>query len=237
MQQKSSTLNNTVKHYLETIHVESSGITCPACGSILGMKRQGSTEMVLTENARLELDGYIASYRRNLETHSVILTTGILHSPIPRTLNWVLGAGMFPNTQSRSAHSSLTVVSHIKEALDREVIFQCYAQVFLGIQKNYATTKNFCSKSTNSKFLLKEKSNLKLMLINIFNIILLVIEHVFLFMLNYIVMPHQFAIRKRGRLEATHLNLNGWSNVTTILACPISSRTTVMYEKVYLLFK
>ncbi len=52
------TLNNTVQDYLKTIEAESSGITCPACGSILGMKRQGSTEMVLTENARLELDGY-----------------------------------------------------------------------------------------------------------------------------------------------------------------------------------
>jgi hypothetical protein len=55
---KNMTLNNTVQDYLKTIEAESSGITCPACGSILGMKRQGSTEMVLTENARLELDGY-----------------------------------------------------------------------------------------------------------------------------------------------------------------------------------
>lgn len=67
------TLNNTVQDYLKTIEAESSGITCPACGSILGMKRQGSTEMVLTENARLELDGYLASYRRYLEKLEMLL--------------------------------------------------------------------------------------------------------------------------------------------------------------------
>jgi hypothetical protein len=70
---KTMTLNNTVQDYLKTIEAESSGITCPACGSILGMKRQGSTEMVLTENARLELDGYLASYRRYLEKLEMLL--------------------------------------------------------------------------------------------------------------------------------------------------------------------
>jgi hypothetical protein len=60
-------LKNTVQDYLQTIHNDSPGITCPACGSILGIRRQGSTEMILTENARLELDGNVASYRLYLE--------------------------------------------------------------------------------------------------------------------------------------------------------------------------
>ncbi len=66
-------LENTVQNYLKTINTENPGITCPACGSILGIRRQGSTEMVLTGNARLELDGYVASYRRYLEKLEMLL--------------------------------------------------------------------------------------------------------------------------------------------------------------------
>ncbi len=66
-------LNNTVQDYLKTIDAETPGITCPACGSILGIRRQGSTDMVLTENGRLELDGYLASYRRYLEKLEILL--------------------------------------------------------------------------------------------------------------------------------------------------------------------
>jgi hypothetical protein len=66
-------LTNTVQDYLNTINVEAPGITCPACGSVLGIKRQGSTEMILTENVRLELDGYLASYRRFLEKLEMLL--------------------------------------------------------------------------------------------------------------------------------------------------------------------
>lgn len=50
---------NTIKDFLNTIQPDNSGITCPACGSILGIRNQGSTDMVLTENAKLILDGYI----------------------------------------------------------------------------------------------------------------------------------------------------------------------------------
>ncbi len=78
------TLQNTIHHYLETISSDSPGITCPACGSIMGIRRQGSTEMILTENARLELDGYLASYRRFLEKLELLLEQqNIYHKPYP----------------------------------------------------------------------------------------------------------------------------------------------------------
>ena len=64
---------NTVKDFLDTINPETPGITCPACGSILGLRKQGSTEMVLTENARLELDGFINIYRRYVEALEALL--------------------------------------------------------------------------------------------------------------------------------------------------------------------
>ena len=73
------TLKNTIHHYLDTIHSDSPGITCPACGSILGIRRQGSTEMILTENSRLELDGYLASYRRFLEKLELLLQQQNVH--------------------------------------------------------------------------------------------------------------------------------------------------------------
>lgn len=73
------TLKNTIHHYLNTIHSDSPGITCPACGSILGIRRQGSTEMILTENTRLELDGYLASYRRFLEKLELLLEQQNVH--------------------------------------------------------------------------------------------------------------------------------------------------------------
>jgi hypothetical protein len=73
------TLENTIEHYLNTIHSHSPGITCPACGSILGIRRQGSTEMILTENTRLELDGYLASYRRFLEKLELLLEQQNVH--------------------------------------------------------------------------------------------------------------------------------------------------------------
>ncbi|WP_017720633.1 TRAFAC clade GTPase domain-containing protein [Kamptonema formosum] len=59
--------SNTVKDFLETVKPGHSGITCPACGSILGIRKQGTYSTILTENARLELDGSITNYRSFLE--------------------------------------------------------------------------------------------------------------------------------------------------------------------------
>ena len=64
---------NAIKHFLETISPSLPGITCPACGSILSIQRPSSTKMILTENTRLELDGYLASYRRFLEKLELML--------------------------------------------------------------------------------------------------------------------------------------------------------------------
>ena len=65
--------SNTVKDFLETVKPGNSGITCPACGSILGIRRQGTYDMILTENARLELDGSITNYRSFLEGIEAVL--------------------------------------------------------------------------------------------------------------------------------------------------------------------
>lgn len=66
-------LKNRIEDYLETIKPDTAGITCPACGSVLGIRRQGSTDMVLTQNVRLELDGNLNSYRLFLEKIEAIL--------------------------------------------------------------------------------------------------------------------------------------------------------------------
>jgi hypothetical protein len=67
------TPQNTVQDYLRTLDSEAPSLTCPSCGSVLNIRRQGSTEMILTENTRLELDGYLASHRRFLEKLEVLL--------------------------------------------------------------------------------------------------------------------------------------------------------------------
>ena len=58
---------NTVQDLLDTVNPDRPGITCPACGSILSIRKQGTYNMILTENARLELDGSITNYRSFLE--------------------------------------------------------------------------------------------------------------------------------------------------------------------------
>jgi hypothetical protein len=67
------TPQNTVQDYLRTLDSDAPSLTCPSCGSVLNIRRQGSTEMILTENARLELDGYLASHRRFLEKLEMLL--------------------------------------------------------------------------------------------------------------------------------------------------------------------
>ncbi|VXD21624.1 hypothetical protein PL8927_720114 [Planktothrix serta PCC 8927] len=58
--------SNTVFDFLKTAESEDSYITCPACGSPIGIRTQGY-EMILTDNFRLELDGNIAALRLFLE--------------------------------------------------------------------------------------------------------------------------------------------------------------------------
>ncbi|MBD2181062.1 hypothetical protein H6S82_12525 [Planktothrix sp. FACHB-1355] len=65
--------SNTVKDFLETVKPGHSGITCPACGSILGIRRQGTYDMILTKKARLELDSSITNYRSFLEGLEAVL--------------------------------------------------------------------------------------------------------------------------------------------------------------------
>jgi Double-GTPase 1 len=58
--------SNTVFDFLKTAESEENYITCPACGSPIGIRTQGY-EMILTDNLRLELDGNIAALRLFLE--------------------------------------------------------------------------------------------------------------------------------------------------------------------------
>jgi Double-GTPase 1 len=58
--------SNTVLDFLKTAESEDNYITCPACGSPIGIRTQGY-EMILTDNLRLELDGNIAALRLFLE--------------------------------------------------------------------------------------------------------------------------------------------------------------------------
>lgn len=58
--------SNTVFDFLKTAESEENYITCPACGSPIGIRTQGY-EMILTDNLRLELDGNIAAFRLFLE--------------------------------------------------------------------------------------------------------------------------------------------------------------------------
>lgn len=58
--------SNTVFDFLKTAESEDNYITCPACGSPIGIRTQGY-EMILTDNLRLELDGNLAALRGQLE--------------------------------------------------------------------------------------------------------------------------------------------------------------------------
>lgn len=66
-------ISNTVHDFLRTDDINAAGVTCPACGSILSLRKQGSFEIVLTDNARLQLDASIASWRRYLEELEFLL--------------------------------------------------------------------------------------------------------------------------------------------------------------------
>jgi hypothetical protein len=58
---------NTVQDFLDTIKEDHVDIICPACGTPMGVKQQGSYEMVLTENARKEVNDILNLYRRYLQ--------------------------------------------------------------------------------------------------------------------------------------------------------------------------
>jgi len=60
-------ITNTVQDFLDTSKTRGSIIICPACGSRIGITEQGTYDMVLTPNARLELDGSINDLRSFLE--------------------------------------------------------------------------------------------------------------------------------------------------------------------------
>ena len=64
--------SNTEQDFLNTANSEDSYITCPACGSPLGIRTQGY-EMILTDNFKLELDTNIASLRLFLDRLETLL--------------------------------------------------------------------------------------------------------------------------------------------------------------------
>jgi hypothetical protein len=59
-------LFNTRSDFLKTVEPANRGIICPACGSVMGI-RKGSYRMVLTQNARFELNDAISEYRLFLQ--------------------------------------------------------------------------------------------------------------------------------------------------------------------------
>ena len=59
-------LSNTRRDFLKTVEPGHRGIVCPACGTVMGI-RKGSYRMVLTQNARFELNDAISEYRLFLQ--------------------------------------------------------------------------------------------------------------------------------------------------------------------------
>jgi len=70
---------NTVQDFLDTIKEAQVDIICPACGTPMGIKQQGSYEMVLTENARKEINDILNLYRRYLQGLETELETLNIH--------------------------------------------------------------------------------------------------------------------------------------------------------------
>lgn len=60
-------LKNTVKDFIDTVDPELPDIICPSCGTPMGITQSGSYEMVLTINARKEINDIISLYRRFLQ--------------------------------------------------------------------------------------------------------------------------------------------------------------------------
>jgi hypothetical protein len=54
---------NTINDFLKTANPNHDGIICPSCGSVLGVRKQGTYNMTLTDKARLELDEVLSAYR------------------------------------------------------------------------------------------------------------------------------------------------------------------------------
>jgi len=59
-------LSNTRSDFLKTVEPGHRGIVCPACGTVMGI-RKGSYRMVLTQNARFELNDAVSEYRLFLQ--------------------------------------------------------------------------------------------------------------------------------------------------------------------------
>lgn len=66
-------MSNTIVDFLQTISNDEPSVICPACGSVLRINTKGSYKIILTENARLELDGDINKYRNYLKSIEDIL--------------------------------------------------------------------------------------------------------------------------------------------------------------------
>ncbi|MEK8018409.1 MAG: hypothetical protein VSS75_016185 [Candidatus Parabeggiatoa sp.] len=58
---------NAIKDFLETANPDTVDIICPACGTPMGITQEGSYEMILTVNARKEINDIISLYRRYLQ--------------------------------------------------------------------------------------------------------------------------------------------------------------------------
>ena len=90
-------MSNTEQDFLKTVDSEDSYITCPACGSPIGIRAQGY-EMILTENFRHELDTSLRSLRLLLSKIEVRLE----QRNIPLD---PLSTGEYPYSQERDFYS------------------------------------------------------------------------------------------------------------------------------------